>query len=384
MAEGYLHVQIAEAQLSKNHGKPCGDFQEVLRSKTSTIQILCDGLGSGVTANLAAVMCASRIKQLLKSGFTVRETFEKMFKTMEHAKKNNLPYSVFSIVRILNDGVTSIFSYEMPPPIFVSRNYSTILNQKKRDINGAVLYESNCILKNGEGILVVSDGITYSGIGTILSDGWGIEGLNKFITNTLSEGIRNPLLPKLILDEAEKNWGYKLGDDCTVVFARCCLGNIVNIITGPPVDPNTDKKIVSQFMNLKGLKVVCGASTAKMVAREIGEELEMSSKYESNIAPPNYDINGLDLVTEGAVTLNQLYNIWDEDNSKFERKSPVTELYNLISSSDKINFYVGNAFNEANEDISFKQTGILSRNKIIPLLKQLFEEDGKLVEVVYN
>lgn len=103
----------------------------------------------------------------------------------------------------------------------------------------------------------------------------------------------------------------------------------------------------------------------------------------SVIAPPRYAIKGINLVTEGAVTLNQVYNILDEDAGKLNEDSGVTELRLLLGVADKLNIIVGKADNSANEDISFRQRGVLSRKVLIPLLAEKLRQEGKLVNVEF-
>ncbi len=100
-----------------------------------------------------------------------------------------------------------------------------------------------------------------------------------------------------------------------------------------------------------------------------------------SITPPDYEIEGVDLVSEGAVTLNQVYNIWDEDTQKLDPDSPVTILYSLLTAANRVNFYLGRAKNPASEDIAFTQMGILRREKIMPLIIEKLKLEGKLVVV---
>lgn len=379
MAMGYLHVEVSGRQLPKKAGKVCGDVFIHYRDKTSTIVILSDGLGSGIKANIAATMCVTRLKELIKSGYSVRHAFTNLVQTMEHARKNELPYAVFTVARILNDGVTTVLTYEMPPPIFVSKKYSTILKQRTHTVNNSIIGEAGCYLNPNEGILLMSDGITQSGIGTLFPEGWGSKGVVTFINDFLISGNSKKILPQQIISEAHKNWGSKKGDDLTTLFINSRKGRVINLFTGPPADKKKDTIVTEKFMNQEGIRIVCGASTAKIIAREINQDLKVNDNYASPITPPSYEIEGINLVTEGAVTLTQLYNIWKEDSSLLDKNNPVTELRNLLDVADKVNIFLGKSENPADEDISFKQTGILSRKVIIPLLAEKLENEGKLV-----
>lgn len=378
---GYLYFEVVTEQISKKVEKPSGDVCDTLRDKISTMHILCDGVGSGIKANIAATMTVARMKELLLSGFTLRQSFNNIVQTIEEARLKDLPCAFFSVARILPDGVTSILTYDMPDILFVSKRYSTILKSIPQTFSDAVIGEASCSLNEGEGIIVMSDGITQAGIGKGFVNGWGIENVNKFVNDELSKGTKLKELPKKILSEAKAKWKFQCEDDLTVSIIYARKGRIINLLTGPPIDSNHDEEIVRSFLSREGLKIVCGATTAKIVARILNKELEINPNFNSSIAPPNYEIEGIDLVTEGAVTLNQLYNIWGEKMSNLEKNSPVTEMFALLNIADRINLFLGNSKNPAGEDISFKQSGILTRDKIIPLLIEKFKEDGKIVNI---
>lgn len=376
---GYLYYEVITEQTSKRPEKPCGDVVDTERNNSATIHILCDGVGSGIKANIAASMCVSRIKELIRSGFSLRHAFTNVAQTMEEARKKDLPCAFFTVARVLSDGVAVILNYEMPEALFVAKRYSTHLKSIAQNFYDGVIGETSCTLDQGEGIILMSDGITQAGLGKGFQNGWGIENVNKFVNDELRKGIEIKELPQKIIDQAKRIWKYKSEDDLTVSLIHGRKGRIINLFTGPPIKQENDEEIVNSFLSHQGLKIVCGASTAKIVARVINKELEIDPSFNSAIAPPNYELEGIDLVTEGAVTLNQLYNIWGESMEKLEKNSPVTELFALLNVADKINLFLGESKNPAGDDISFKQSGILKREKIIPLLIQKFKDDGKIV-----
>lgn len=378
---GYLYFETITEQISKRIGKPNGDVCDSLRDKTSTIHILCDGVGSGIKANVAATMTVARMKELLNNGFSLRQAFANIVQTMEQARKKDLPCAFFSVARVLPDGIASILTYEMPEALFVSRRYSTPLKSIVQTSFEGIVGESSCSINKGEGILLFSDGITQAGLGKGYTHGWGIDGVNKYVNDLLMSGTDIVKLPKLVLKEARRIWQNKCEDDLTVSLLHCRNGKVVNLLTGPPVDRENDETVVMKFLNTEGVKIVSGATTAKIVARVTNKELDIDPGFKSLIAPPNYEIEGIDLVTEGAVTLNQLYNIWGEDMERLEKNSPVTVLFALLNVADRVNIFVGGSKNPAGEEISLKQTGILTREKIIPLLINCLRNDGKIINI---
>lgn len=378
---GYLHVEIALDQLSRKAGDPCGDVIAYERTASSTTLVVSDGIGHGIKAHIAAQMCVSRILELLRQGYSLRKAFGSLVRTMNEARGTDLPYAVFTVVRILNDGVTSVLTYEMPPPVFVTPRYAQVLPQRTVAMDDVLIGEANCHVAPREGIMVVSDGITQAGLGMGLASGWTIEGVSQFANDCLGDRIPANRVPACVLSQARTLWKKGLGDDCTAVLALCRPGKTVNILTGPPADRKTDSEVVRRFMLMDGVKVVSGGTTAAVVAKYLRTEVLMEANPQSTLAPPRCHIEGIDLVTEGAVTLNQVYNVLGEDASCFDEESGVTEFHGLLTSADRINILVGSAINPATRDISFLQKGVLTRQTILPLIAEKLERSGKLVVV---
>ena len=411
----YIHVEIELAQSSKKTGMPCGDVVRFRRSNYGTNLVCADGLGSGLRAHISAEMCAARLFTAIEQGISFRKAFSSVAAQMEKSRDPKKPFAAFSILRIRPNGNTTVLSYDAPPPILVGPNGASVLANRIFPLPGGLAIESNCQLQCGEGILIMSDGITQAGLGLGSQSEWTSEGVVRTLNNMLSKRQKFSQIPHRIHQEAIQRWSSLLdrrssstvgdralrltpyshspnaevpkakvvGDDCTAVLAYCRMGQTVNVLTGPPVDKEQDTQVVRQFLETPGLKIVCGGSTAKIVSQHMGVSLEMESEPISVIAPPRYGIRGINLVTEGAVTLNQLYNIIGEEISKLNDDSGVTELRLLLNIADRVNFIVGCAENKANDDISFLQRGVLSRKVLIPLLADKLEREGKLVNIRY-
>ncbi len=377
----YTHLDVIGVQSAKEAGQPCGDVFQVEHTPISTIVVLSDGLGSGIQANLAAILCVSRIMELIRQGHSLRETFAQVLRTMNEARGSALPYAVFSILQFRHDGETVVLSYEMPPPIYVGRHASTVLHQQTHVQDNSVVAEAHCYIEPGEGILIVSDGITQAGLGQGLRLGWTIEGVSEMLQSIRGkiEAVRE--IPESVHHQARKLWRQAGGDDCTAVLAWCRKGSVVNVFTGPPSRPSDDREVVRRFLGLEGTKIVCGGTTARLVAEGLGRSVEVIQDETSLIAPPRYSIEGIDLVTEGAVTLNQAYNIFDEEAGDYTESSGVTRLCGLLKSADRVNFLVGMARNDASAGISFRQQGILPRKSIVPLLAEQLRKQGKFVSI---
>jgi hypothetical protein len=376
----YLHYDIIQKQSSKGNGVACGDHIDYFRTDEGLHLVLTDGLGSGIKANISARMCSQRIISLMQNGASMREAFSSMADNMNKIWGKGHPFAVFSIARILNNGETTVLSYEIPPPVVISKYSAVVVSDEVYTIGKAIIHESYCTLKEGEGLMMVSDGITQAGLGCGLVNGWEIEGVARFITNKImTTELSVPDMAEEVHNHARRLWKDTKGDDCSVAIAHVRKGISINVFSGPPSNKELDPEVVSDFMAQEGIKVACGGTTSQVLARELNRRLEMLSDKQNALSPPKYKIKGINLVTEGIVTLNQVYNILGDDTSDLADESSVYELNSLLNMADRISFTIGHAENLGSGELQFKQQGILKRKTIIPLIIEKLRKSGKLV-----
>lgn len=375
----YIHTDIAAAQSPKKSGDPCGDAYAFFREETATNIILADGLGSGIKAHIAATMCVARIKGLLSLGMSAREAFNQVAATMDNVWGSNEPFAVFTIARILMNGQTSVLSYEMPPAIVLTKSYAQVVGGRTYVQGKAIIHESSFNLGINDGLMLISDGISQAGIGKYFTNGWEPEGVRKYLQTKLPcERIDGQTFADDVHQKARGYWPVSKGDDCTVLCAVNRRGIIVNFMSGPPSDKNKDEYWVSDFIHSEGIHIVSGGSTAKMAARNLNLRMEVAST-ESVITPPSYLIDGIELATEGVITLNQVFHLLDEDPELYPKDSPATELASMLKMADKINIWIGLAENMDEGSIEFKQQGLLPRKKIITKIIEKLRLNQKLV-----
>lgn len=377
----YIHTDVFAAQSPKKPGQPCGDTWGVTRDEAATTIVLADGLGSGVKANIAANLCVSRILTLIKMGLSIRETFNRVSETMDNAWGTVDPFSVFTIAQILNNGQTTILGYEMPAPLVVSRAYAQILSDRVYTRGKAVVHESNCVLEKGEGLMLLSDGITQAGIGKLFVNGWESSGVSSFLQSHLPvERLDGHKLATLVHDQARMYWPQGSGDDCSVVVALNRRGVVVNLLSGPPENQTDDENFVHAFFKETGIHIISGGSTAKMASRVTGHSIDLGNDGDS-ITPPSFRMKGTDLITEGMVTLNQVCNLLDEDLASLPTGSPAYEMTYFLRMADKVNIWLGQAENVSEDRIEFRQQGLLSRQTIIKRISEKLLKQGKLVVI---
>jgi hypothetical protein len=378
----YQHIDIILNQVSKIAGTACGDVFYSSRFPQHTTIILCDGKGHGIKANFAATMNVAYLSKLLQSGFSLRQAFDNLVDFFRYNGSDGGHYSVFSIMRIHNDGMVNILSFSMPSPIFISLTGSKVLNLREIETEYGIINEANCYIKNGEGIILMSDGVTQAGIGRGLDWGWKSEGVCDFInSNYISKNIDFVRLSKDIMSEVYKISNNNYDDDITNVIAFARVGKVCNVLTGPPSEKKNDVSVIRKFMSAEGDKIVCGGTTANIVCKVLNTDLIYKAEQNNPYTPPEFIIKNIDLATEGAITLNQLYNVIDEDRELMNNNSPITKLYDKMIEADKIVFWLGtnNPIDEMSLD--FIQMGLKSRQHIVPLLADKLRNINKLVVI---
>ena len=379
----YKHTLLVTAQACKRKMSVCGDLVAEERAPGHATFVVLDGIGSGLKAHVAAQLFSSRLLSLLRQDFSTREACSRIMATMHQARTEDVLFAAFTLVKVSGSGAAVIMSYEMPPPLLFESGSASIARQRFYTLSNEVAGEALFTLEPGNGFLVVSDGITQAGMGARMGSGWGIEGARDFANQAVSSGRKLEELPGLLLAEAKRVSGGAYYDDATAALFTCRPGRSVHIFTGPPSSPANDAAAVGSFLKEDGMKVVCGSTTADICARHSGRKLT-SSAAENPFEPPERFMEGIDMVTEGALTLTQLYNLMSENETGLDQASTVTRLLLLLRSADRIHFHVGGARNPGHTGQIFRQLGVLPRQAIIPLIADKLRGEGKLVIISEN
>jgi serine/threonine protein phosphatase PrpC len=366
-------------QQKKTGYSVCGDYYLSERTEEGSLFILCDGIGSGIYANIAAITCAERLLELVRERVSLRAACEMVASSMHKAREADIPFSAFSALEVLPDGHFWVYTYEAPDAIVFRNGSASVLSPRFYTAGYEVIGESFGKLTYGDAILLSSDGVTQAGLGHGYGMGIGTAGVIKFINHTHVEEEDINLLPEKIAAMCSSFMQNRFEDDTSVALIHCREARQLSILTGPPSKPSLDSECVNFFMSLPGQKIVCGSTTADIVSRELGRKVELVNMSPTPGALPEYCMEGIDLTTEGAITLNQVYNILDEPPETLSQNSNVEYFCLLLLQADVINFIVGTTVNHAHEDLIFKQAGVRTRKTMTTLLIEKLCSLGKLV-----
>ncbi len=387
-----VSVDISWKSLNKHGEELCGDKVEVLKTEDSDIVILADGMGSGVKANILATLTSKILGTMFLEGADIESCVETVAKTLPVCKERQVAYATFSILQIFHNGEAYLVEYDNPECVFVRDRKLIRYPYKERMFEGKKIREYRFKVQLNDCFVLMSDGVIYAGVGELLNFGWQWEDMAAYTLKCTKETLSASRLTAMLSQACFELYGEKPGDDTTIAVARVIPRRVVNIFTGPPLKKEDDEKLVHEFMEKEGKKVVCGGTTANIAARVLKKEIVTSIDYADPNVPPTAVIEGLDLVTEGVLTIGKALKLLrryerDEFDEEFfdELDAPngASRLARLlIEECTDLNLFVGTAMNTAHEnpDLPFD---LSIRMNLVGQLKECVENLGKTVQIKY-
>ena len=300
-----MHVDAAYRSLNKYGEELCGDKVRIARTENSTIAVLADGLGSGVKANILSTLTSSIISTMLDEGATVEQAVETITSTLPVCNVRKLAYSTFSILQIFDDGQAYLVEFDNPPCIFIRNGEVQELELEYRQVAGKNITESHFTVRPGDVLALVSDGIIYAGVGQALNFGWNWDNVSSWLAKATLRENSAPRLAASLSQAVNELYLERPGDDSTDLIIRITPRSVVNMLSGPPVNKEDDPKMVHDYITSSGKHIVCGGTSANIVSRVLNRKIETSLNYTDPSLPPVGKISGIDLVTEGVLTLSR-------------------------------------------------------------------------------
>lgn len=380
-----IRLEIGQGQLKKAGEELCGDTIEVLRTEDSTIIVLSDGLGSGVKANILSRLTAKTAATMLKIGSRIEEVIETIAHTLPVCKVRNLAYSTFTILQIFSNGRAYLAEYDNPPVYWGYKNYLKNPVRSERFIDNKVIKEAFFQVEEGHWLVLISDGVMHAGIGGAWNLGWGWDRVGKYLVNMIQKEDEAADWAEQLTGLCNKLYGGKPGDDASVVVVKVRQTRDLTVLVGPPRNPADDHNVVQKLLNAQGVKVVCGGTTGNLVGRITGREVVVDLNSDDTRVPPMGIIPGIDLVTEGMITLvYALEHLRSRAKIKDLRKSKngAGRLAAALLEADNIHFIVGLAVNPALQNPEIPAQFALKHQVVRDIMTAL-EELGKTVTAEY-
>lgn len=380
------YIDVSHHSLNKVGEELCGDKVEITKTDDRLIIVLADGLGSGVKANILATLTSKIMITMLDQGADLKETIDTITHTLPICQVRQIGYSTFTILEIDSNLQARIIEFDNPP-VFLLRNHQIVaLDKVKLNSADKQVWVSSIQLQIGDEITLCSDGVIHAGVGRLLNHGWEWQHVAEFLElqNTPSAEKLN----RRLIETCKRLYDDKPGDDTTAVSVKIRNPEWLQIFTGPPETAENDHQVITHFMHQTGKKVVCGGTAANIVSRELDREIITELDYIDPLIPPTAKIKGIDLVTEGVLTLKMVlgklkqYNL-NSDEPIFNKRDGVTQLLKLmIEESTHIHFWVGRAINPAHQNPDFPKELSIKTNVIKEIAAEL-SKMGKLITLEY-
>ena len=295
-----------QISLNKHHEELCGDQVRVIKLPETTTVILSDGLGSGVKANILSTMTAEITATMLRESINLREVIDTVIRTLPIDKERRIAYATFSILTVNHaDYSFQTINFDNPEPFLVKNGRVVRMKASKEKILGKQIYTSGGNLEMGDFIGLISDGVLYAGLGDTMNLGWGWEKIAAYMEDIFTHRIfASHNVVNSVMTVTNQLYHHMPGDDAMFVGVMRRKRNTLTVFTGPPLDNGHDHLPVDQFLNAPGRKVICGGTTANIVASFLNTRVETDLSSMTEEYPAIGRLPGIDLVTEGILTLS--------------------------------------------------------------------------------
>ncbi len=369
----------------------CGDHVDVVEpSERSTVIVLSDGLGSGVKASILSTLTSKIISTMLAEGLSLEECVETIAATLPVCSVRGVAYSTFTIINVINNQTAEIIQYDNPHVIAI-RDYELWDYPKtEMTIGGKKIYKSVISLQENDIFIAMSDGCPHAGIGTAYNFGWKREEIASFMEALAPVGYTAKTLSTMLVDECNKLYGNKPGDDATACVVRIRKREPMNMLFGPPSNRDDANRMMSLFFSKEGKHIICGGTTSSIAAKFLNKPLKASLNFEKSDIPPIAELEGVDLVTEGVITVNRVLEYAKDylgDNANYEhwslKKDGASRICRLLfEEATDINFYVGRAVNPAHQNPDLPINFNIKMN-LVEELSACLKKMGKRIKVSY-
>ena len=369
----------------------CGDHVDMVeQDDNSTVIVLADGLGSGVKASILSTLTSKIISSMMAAGLRLEDCVDTIAATLPVCAVRGVAYSTFTIIHLINNETAELIQYDNPHIILLRDSVNYDYPKTEMTISGKKIYKSVIKLQEDDLFIAMSDGCPHAGIGVAYNFGWKREDIISFMESIAPAGYTAKTLSTILVDECFKLYGGQPGDDATACVVRIRKRVPMNLLFGPPANRDDNDRMMSLFFSKEGKHIICGGTTSSIAARYLGKPLVPSLSYDQSDVPPIAYLEGVDLVTEGVITINKVLtyakdyldqnDLYEQWSIKRDGASLICRL--LFEEATDINFYVGRAINPAHQNPDLPINFNIKMN-LVKELSECLKKMGKHIKVSY-
>lgn len=368
----------------------CGDHVEIIERDEDSIIVLADGLGSGVKASILSTLTSKILSTMMANDIPLEECVSTIAATLPICKVRGLAYSTFTIIHIIDNAVAELIQFDNPHIILIRDCEICEYPENEVTIDNKKIYKSTIKLQENDIFIAMSDGCPHAGIGRVFNFGWKREDIAEYMKTFAHVGYTAKTLSTMLVDECNRQYDFKPGDDTTSVVVRIRRRSPVNMLFGPPRNRDDADRMMSLFFSKEGKHIVCGGTTSSIAAQYLGKPLRASLCFERSDIPPMGEIEGVDLVTEGVITVSKVLDyardaldkndLYEEWSYQHDAASSICRL--LFEEATDINFFVGRAVNPAHQNPDLPINFNIKMN-LVAELSECLKKMGKRIKVSY-
>ncbi|MCI5948684.1 MAG: serine/threonine-protein phosphatase [Oscillospiraceae bacterium] len=386
-----LCAEIGYKSINHEGEQLCGDHVDIIeQDENSTVVVLADGLGSGVKASILSTLTSKIISTMMAEGLPLEECVSTIAATLPICSVRGVAYSTFTIIHLINNETAELIQYDNPPVILLRDCEVYDYPKSELNIDGKKIFKSVIKLQENDIFVAMSDGCPHAGIGIAFNFGWKWDDIAAYMSSFSHIGYTAKTLSTMLVDECNKQYGYHPGDDTTACVIKIRKREPMNLLFGPPRNRDDCDRMMSLFFSKEGKHIVCGGTTSSIAAKYLGKPLKATLNFERSDVPPIAEIEGVDLVTEGVITINkvleyakdalgknELYEHW---SYKHDGASLICRM--LFEEATDINFFVGRAINPAHQNPELPINFNIKMN-LVEELSSCLKQMGKRIKVSY-
>lgn len=354
-----LIPDVGYVSLNKFGEQLCGDHVEIVDGEDgSLVVVLADGLGSGVKASILSTLTAKIISTMMANGLSLADCVDTIAATLPVCSERQVAYSTFTILRFAGGRTAQIIQFDNPHVILLRDGRPYAYPQDMVEIDGKKIYQADLDLMEYDTFVAFSDGALHASVGPVLDLTWDRWAIGQFLETMYDPNATAKTVSSLLAGECRRLYGGRPGDDTTVCTVRLRRRQTVSLMLGPSRDPDDEEGMLASFFAEPGKHIVSGGTTSALAARHLGRELDTSlPAYVDPEIPPTAKLEGVDLVTEGVVTLSRVVEYAQDylgDNARYaewgyKKDGASLAARMLFEEATDVNLYIGRAVNPAHQ-----------------------------------